>query len=81
MTDIQLENYFGSIKSDFNRMDDRFTSVDKVILEIKDELAQIKQLCSAILDIVNMYDVERKEIKASLWDLDNRLHKLEVVKN
>jgi hypothetical protein len=61
------ETFFSSIKLDFDglkeEMDLRFQGVDNIL--------------RTILQIVQNYDIERKEIKVNLWEHDRRIQKLE----
>jgi hypothetical protein len=70
MEDRQLVAYFTSIKEDFNRVDDQFD-------EAKDKLGRIEEVSRDILELMQNYDRERKEVKSTLWEHDRRLIKLE----
>ena len=65
-----LEQYFTAIQERFIEVDKRFDGVDKRFDE-QDKKLQL------ILNIVQSYDHERKEVKASLWEHDRRLLELE----
>ena len=58
----------------FTAIETRFDQQDKLIIERFDQ--QDKKM-QAILDIVRIYDIERKEVKSTLWEHDRRLLKLE----
>jgi len=62
-----LEHLFTAIKV-------RFDEQDELITRRFDE--QDKKM-QAILEIVRIYDIERKEVKSTLWEHDRRLLKLE----
>lgn len=63
MSREELEQYFTSIQERFNDVDKRFDEQNRIL--------------QTILDIVRVNDVERKEIKATLWEYDRRIGKLE----
>ena len=70
MNDKQLENYFTAIKHDFSRMDERF--------DLQDELLnQIALTTATTLEIVKSLDVQHKEVKASIRELERRVTTLE----
>jgi len=45
--------------------------------EMRAGFDDIKKSLKVILDIVQTNDVERKEIKSTLWEFDRRIRKLE----
>jgi uncharacterized coiled-coil DUF342 family protein len=45
--------------------------------EMRAGFEDIKRTLKLILNIVQTYDVERKEIKSTLWEFDRRIRKLE----
>ncbi len=61
------EKYFTAIKEDIDRL-------RKEMLERFDKQDQILEL---LLDMQRSYDEERRELKASLWELDRRVSKIE----
>ena len=58
-----FEPYFSAIKQDFNAVAGRFDKMENTL--------------KTILDIVRVFDVEKKEIKLNLWEHDRRIVKLE----
>jgi hypothetical protein len=74
MQDQILEQYFTAIKEDSNQV---FDLIKHLELKIEQGFIEIRSNLGTILEIVRIYDVEKKEIKASLWEFDRRLIKLE----
>lgn len=70
MEDRQLELYFASIKEDFSSMEGRFDHVEE-------RFDRLEGVSRDILELMQNYDRERKEVKATLWEHDRRLAKLE----
>ncbi len=72
-----IESYFIVIKEDIerlrNEMNQRFN-------EVYERFGKQDEVLGTILDIVRLYDIERKEIKSSLWELDRRVQKIEQMK-
>jgi len=60
---------------------ERFSEQDKLIQERFSEqdkkLEKMQSTLQLILNIVQSYDQERKEVKSTLWEFDRRLLKLE----
>ena len=91
MEDRQLEACFTSIKDDFNHIEDRFKEVDErfdAVDErfdgvdrrfdaVEEKLGRIEDVSRDILELMQNYDRERKEVKSTLWEHDRRLIKLE----
>ncbi len=61
------EQYFTAIKADM----DEFRS------EVNNRFDRVERAMQSILSVVQMYDAERKEVKATLWEHDRKLIKLE----
>ena len=84
MEDRQLEACFTSIKEDFNHIEDRFKEVDerfdgvdRRFDAVEEKLGRIEDVSRDILELMQNYDRERKEVKSTLWEHDRRLIKLE----
>jgi hypothetical protein len=82
------ETYFGAIKSDFDGLQSNFDSLrsnfdglqsnfDSLRSEVNQRLDKHDQKLNTILEVVKVYDVDRKEIKLNLWEHERRLMKLE----
>ncbi len=67
MSNNDNEKYFTAIKEDID-------SLRKEMLERFDKQDQVLEI---LLDMIRSYDEERREMKASLWELDRRISKLE----
>ena len=67
MSKKDLEQYFTAIKAD----------LDEFRLEVNTRFNRLEKSVQSILDIIRIYDVERKEIKSALWEHERRLMKLE----
>lgn len=66
----ELEQYFNAVQERFNGVDKRFDEQDK-------KFENMQSTLQIILSITQNYDVERKDIKSSLWEHDRRLTKVE----
>lgn len=67
MSNNDNKKFFAAIKEDID-------SLRKEMVERFDKLDQVLEI---LLDMVRSYDEERREMKASLWELDRRVSKLE----
>lgn len=74
MSRKELEKYFTAIQQRFDEMDEK---MDVRFDEMDVKFDEQKVILKNILDIVGVYDIERKEIKSTLWEHDRRLLKLE----
>jgi predicted nucleic acid-binding Zn-ribbon protein len=54
-----------------------FSAIQQEIVKLNERMDEMEETLKNILDIVRTYDIERKEIKSSLWEHDKRLMKLE----
>lgn len=61
--DKDTEQLFTAIQGEFTKIHERLDTQDKTL--------------KTILDIIRVYDTERKEIKSALWEFDRRLKHLE----
>lgn len=81
MNDNQLDQIFTAIKTDFNRFEEKidngFTKADAKYTQLLDSVEQIARTTATILEIVQTNDLERKEMKASIKELDRRITRLE----
>ena len=68
------ETYFSAIKSDFDGLQLNFNSLRS---EVNQRLDKQDQKLNTILEVVKVYDTDRKEIKLNLWEHERRLMKLE----
>jgi len=81
----ELEQIFTSIQERFNAVDNRFDEQDKLIQQrfdkqdkhIQQRFDSMDRKLQMILDIVRVYDIERKEFKGTFWEHDRRLKKIE----
>jgi|GEM_PF-2774678 len=82
-TEAMAESYFSAIKTDFDSLRDDFSGLRDDFSGLREEIdskfAKQDEKLNAILNVVKFYDVERKELKASLWEHERRLLKLERV--
>lgn len=69
------ESYFGTIKNDSDGLKEEINDLRKYVDKRFDE-ANI--ILKSTFNIIHTYDVERKEMKSTLWEYDRRLIKLEA---
>ncbi len=62
-----FEGYFSAIKSDS----------DNLRIEMNKGFKKIDKVLDAILETMNFYEKDKKEIKLNLWEHDRRIIKLE----
>jgi len=74
MSKSEIEQYFTAIKED---LDEFKNEVMTQFLAINERMEKVEKIAQSILEIVKVYDAERKEIKSTLWEFDRRLLKLE----
>lgn len=76
------ESYFGAIKHDFDSLRGDLDGLRSEFVGFKEYVEKrfnnVDATLITIFSIINVYDVERKEIKATLWEHDRRLAKVEV---
>jgi hypothetical protein len=72
--DKTTEQLFTAIKKDNDQLREEMR---KGFEAVEDHLLEQKKTLKAILDIVQTYDVERKEIKSTLWEFERRIRRLE----
>ncbi len=68
--------YFTAIKADSDNLRSEFNDLRA---EMNEKFAKQDGILQTILNIVRHIDLERKDIKANLWEHDTRLIKLERV--
>jgi hypothetical protein len=72
--DKTTEQLFTALKKDNDQLREEMREGFKAV---EDNLFEMKKTLKAILDIVQTYDVERKEIKSTLWEYERRIRRLE----
>lgn len=84
MSRDELETYFTSIQERFAEVDKRFIEVDKRFDgvdkrfdEVDKRFDEQDKKLNIILELMQFYDADKKDIKVTLWEHDRRLSKLE----
>ena len=69
MSKQEIEQYFIALKEDVDNLRD----------DVNKHFEKLESTMKIILNIVQSYDQERKEVKSSLWELERRILNLEKV--
>ncbi len=77
MQDQELEQHFSYIGEELTSLREDVNLLKEDVSNLKSSFARQEGLLKMVFDIVKVYDIERKEIKSTLWEHDRRLIHLE----